>query len=298
MAAFGFSADYNNVLTAGVSEWLIKSGKSGDVGYVSILPIAEATAVVKTHSTADTRKRQKPFGAGIELRAKILGTSKTTCLQKLHLLCGYMNYHSVGFINAKGVSGQMGTFWRFVCDGNYDANRFIEIGADLGFLLADASLTDLDAVLNGGGSEVAADAADVLYGFAPGTVYPAGFSNLETRNAGEVSWETVGAFRNVSLTAELGVTKDSKLRSIGYCVNFNVAFDMMQTDEELALLDSFAAGEPDLKVTLSDGTIFTFANNIGIAFEYHNDKDMDDIAYTRVTASGSVSPATFVTLIS
>lgn len=297
MAAFGFSTDYTNILQAGITDWKIQSGKSGEVGFVSILPLAEGTVVLKSNATPDSKKRMKPFGAGLEARARILGTEKTTCLQKLHLLTGYMNTHRIEMNNGKYFRGAMGTFWRFVCDGSYDANRYIEIGADLGMLLSHASLVDIDETLTGG-LAAASDAADYLYGFAPGTIYPAGFSNLETRNAGETNWETVGAFRNVSLTAELGVTKDSKLRSIGYIVNVNVGFDMMQTDEELALLDTFAAGEPDFRVTLSDGTIFTFADNVGLSFEHHNDRDLDDIAYTRVSAMGSMTPAAFVAVIS
>jgi hypothetical protein len=297
MAAFGFTTDYTNVLTAGISDWKIFSGKAGEVGFVSLLPLAEGTVVLKTNSTADTRKRTRPFGAGVEARAKILGTEKTTCLQKLHLLTGYMNTHRIAMTNGKYFRGEMGTFWKFVCDGGYEANRFVEIGADLGMLLSHASLTDIDDTLTAG-MAAASDAADYLYGFAPGTIYPAGFSNLETRNAGETNWETVGAFRNPSLTAELGVTKDSKMRSIGYMVTVNIGFDMMQADEELALLDSFAAGEPDFRATLADGTIFTFADNVGLSFEHHNDKDMDDIAYTKVSATGAMTPAQFVAVIS
>jgi hypothetical protein len=290
MAAFGFTTDRTNLLPAGITSWVVQ--RLGDTGGIELAPIADATVAVKTLSARDSLQRQFPFAFGFEARCKVLGTAKTTFLQKLALLPGHVNTHQITGINGKIYTAVCGAYFKFVCDGSIDANRYVEIGADLGLLGS-----SLDTLLSTG-AVAAAGSADALYGMAPGTIYPAGFSAISTRNAGETAWETLGAFRNPSLTAELKVVKDQNLSSFGYAVNVNIGFDLMQTDEEILLLDSFAAGKPDLKVTLMDGTILTFADNTGVDFTLSDSSDMDDIVFIHVTATGTLTVAAFNSCIS
>jgi hypothetical protein len=294
MAAFGFTTDYTHILPAGISSWLIKSGKSGETGAVELAPIADATVKIATLSANDSRKRAHPFAFGLEARCKVLGTAKTSCLQKLNLLTGYMNTHQITAINGKSYTDEMGTYWKFVCDGNIDVNRYIEIGADVG-LINGTSI--LDTIL-GESTLPASASSDYLYGLSPGTIYPASFSALTVRNAAETAWEVIGTWRNPSLTAELKVVKDGNLRSIGYAVDVQLSFEMMQTDDEIELLDTLAAAQTDFKATLQDGTIFTFADNMGLNFSFDNASDIDDIAFIKVTGMCTLTPAEFVACIS
>ena len=295
MAAFGFATDYTHILPAGISSWLIKSGKSGEAGAVELAPIADGTVKIGTYVATDSRKRAHPFGFGLEARAKILGTAKASCLQKLNLLTGYLNTHQIVAISGESYTGSMGTYWKFVCDGSIDVNRYLEFGCDLGIINGTSTL---DGILSGPSLDPS-PSTDYLYGFTPGTIYPASFSALTVRNAGETAWEVIGAWRNPSLTAELKVVKDNNGRSIGYAVDVQLSFEMMQTySAEANLLDSLAANQTDFLATLQDGTIFTFVGNMGMSFTYDNASDMDDIAFIKVTGTCTLTPTEFVACIS
>lgn len=294
MAAFGFTTDYTNILPAGISSWLIKSGKAGETGAIELAPLADGTVKIGTLSAMDSRKKAHPFGFGLEARAKILGTAKTTCLQKLNLLTGYLNTHQIVTISGESYTAPLGTYWKFVCDGNVDVNRYLEVGCDAGFINATSIL---DTVL-GTAALAASNSADYLYGFSPGTIYPASFQTLEVRNAGETAWEVIGAWRNPSLTAELKVVKDNDGRSLGYAVDVQLSFEMMQTQEEALLLDTLAAAQTDFKAELQDDTLFTFADNMGLNFSFDNASDMDDIVFIKVNGMCTLTPAEFVACIS
>lgn len=294
MAAFGFAANGTNIVTAGLSTWMIKSKKAGEVGYVSLgtaSNMAEGSVTMESLTVKTTRGHEKPYATKIDAAAKILGTSKA-CLQKLNLISDYGVSSSIIAINGEKFAADMGFGWRFVCQGGYEANRYLEVSADL---TVQSSYMPLILV---GVTETAADPADYLYGFAPGTIYPAGFQALETRNAGETAWETMGKFQNPAFTATLVTTKESQGRSVGYAVACEISGDLMQTADNIDLMDNLEAGTPDFKATLSEGTYITFADNIGVHWTYSNASDMGDIAKIHVVGSCLLTPAEFVACIS
>jgi hypothetical protein len=301
MAAFGFSSTASNIKLGGISSWEVASaGDSSEP--ISLGALFDGRATVSALVQKNTKGQSIPFGADINISAKMLSTNKTTVLELLGLLYGPCK-QEVTFINGVVLtigtedSHLLGLGWRFDSSRDYDGSRFIEVMAK-GKILLSGSLFDLDDLFGSANLLTPAPPSGGLAAWSAAGYAPAGFSAFEIRNAGESNFETLGAFRSGKLICETLDAIDSQGRNVPYGVRFQVEAEMMQSSvTELELLDAVSAGTPDFKATLADGTTFTFADNCGVSWSYSNETDADGISFIRMTGDGVVQLSDWAGLV-
>lgn len=292
-------------MASGLSEWAVLSvGSQGDAFY-SLGLLRDGQVVAKTITQKDTRGRDHPYAIDLMVSAKMLQTDKAAVLQILNILGTYQMAQKVTALSGEtytsGLTKTWGFKWKLVIDGDVDADRHIEVMADRRLILSHASQYDWDDVLAAVPADGTKDGSDVLTTLVPATCIPAGFVTVEMKGvAGGDTFESAGIIRKAKLTAELLTQQDTTGQSIGYNVKIDVEVEMMQTSTEIAALDTLAANSNgiDWRLTAVDGTVFTFTDQLGVAWEYHNDKDSDDIAFTKVVGSGIISLSAFDSAIS
>jgi hypothetical protein len=297
-APYGLSRSLANVLAGAIESWKIMA--SGDAAYYSLGELFDGTIEATSLGQKTGLQQERGYAFKIEAKAKLLGTSKTGLLQLLSVLSTAVLTHKIKQFNGQYVLGEMGFGWKFDASKDYEGNRFLEVLADRIVIAQSATLMDWDDIMNGNPpADGAPVGGDVLNALAPGAAMPSGCSAFELRNTGEVNWETLGEFRNANITLAMTVRKDNQqmTRSAG-AVSIVVEAEMMQTGSERAKLDSILLGSPDFRVTLADGTILTFADQLGCGLRYSLPSSAEDSAFTRISGGGAVKLSDLATIIS
>jgi len=293
MAAFGFTSTGLDMLAGGFSTWKVKA--TGDGGFYSLGEIAEGKFTPKTLQIVDSKGQSRVYGVDVAITAQLLCSDKVGVLEQIPYLLETILTHKILFTNGVTATGDWGLGLKFDSTKDYDGIRFIEITAGKRILLT----SDWTALLATPAADGSPASSDILHALSATTFCAAGATAFETRNIGETSWETMGEFRNTKLTIQSKTTLDGHGRPRCYGLQITASCDMLQAAAaEMGLLDDLAGGRPDCRVTLADGTIFTFNNNVGVKWEIHNDKGIEDLAYTTVTYDGFVTLPTFAGLIS
>jgi hypothetical protein len=299
MGSFGFTQDRANIATAGINTWKLQGlAGAGQVGWADLGPLSNGSVLATLVSGPDTRQRQRPWAISFAAQARILGTEKATLLL-LAKLAGSQNLHSIKCSGGDpAFSGLFGTHWKFVCEGDMTADRYIELSANHTVLGDHATLDDWNSIRVPQTDVDPSDPADYLYGLAPTLRKPAGFENVWVRNTDESNWELPGAFRNCRMVIESVDYVDPKLRQVAYLCDVAVEFDLTQTAEENDLLVPLGWAELGYKIELADGTFFTFPLSLGVNWVHHNDKDNEDVRFTRITGTGRMGVSDLVACIS
>ena len=299
MGAFGFTSTVANIKVAGLSSWSVRRAPlvSPDVGYYSLGNLADGKVTTNLLTKKDTKGYPIPYGITFEASAKMLSTPKTTVLQLLDHLVDCPLIQKITAVNAVTFTGPWGFKWRFDSSADYDGFRYIEVMANDRFIISGTARDWPDLLTTP--ATGSADAGDALYAWVGGqNAIPAGMTAFETRNLAESTWETLGEFRNGKIVADCMTTLDNNGRYRTFGVHVTIEADMMQASStELALLDDVAVGVADLKATMADGTTFTFADNIGVSWSYHNETDSDGISFIHLVGETYMTPAAFVGII-
>jgi hypothetical protein len=300
MGALAIANDTTKIMTGAISTWGIRSGGGTTPdGVVYFGEMSDAKIEVTSLGRPATRQNEWPHGHRFTATAKVLGTAKAACLAKLNLLNNYVNTHVITLANGQTIGGtNLGTTWKFVCDGGYDADRYLEITADLSFPHSGQAV-DFDSIWDPA-AQTAATAGDPLYGFAPGASLNAGIYTIGLASAAMTN-ATLTHFRNTSLVVDPLVVKDSGGRSIQFGCKMIFGFDWMQTGEvgDIDLFNTII-GQNDIDLILTfaaDDAIIT-APGMGLKYTYNAGGNFDEIAFQRVELSRCYTPAEFVALIS
>ena len=289
MSAFGFSPTGNDILVDGIASWKVKwSGATPDDAYYDLGSTYDGVAALSTISRETSRKAPRPHAGKFQASAKFMDLCDTEA--KVELLSSMMGNNllaqSIATVSGKNFAGTMGSKWRFVIDGGYDANRYVELFADLNLLSS-----GFDTLMGSAPATGTPDSGDVLYGFDSLTTnnpMTSGVTALETRNAGETSWEAFPTWRNVKFTAETMGGQDYAGRTRGHSISVDIEADVIESATARLLLDTMAGGTPDVRVTTADGLIITIADLIGFDFNYSVGSNMDDFSFIKVSWKGSL----------
>jgi hypothetical protein len=297
-APYGLSRSLANVLAGAIESWKIMA--SGDAAYYSLGELFDGTVEATSLGQKTGLQQERGYAFRVEAKAKLLGTSKAGLLQLLSVLSTAILTHKIKQFNGQYVLGEMGFGWKFDASKDYEGNRFLEVLADRIVIAQSTTITDWDDIMNGAAPADGVSAGgDILNALAPGSGLPSGCSAFEIRNTGEVNWETLGEFRNANIALAMTVRKDSQgMTRCAGAVSVVVEADMMQTSSERAKLDSILTGAPDFRVTLADGTILTFADQLGCGLRYSLPSSAEDSAFTRISGGGAVKLSDLATIIS
>jgi len=304
MATIGMTEVSSGVLAAGLNSWYVKYGGAGYTGetaddaYYSLGTLYDGRVVIRSLAQGGPRQYMKPYANEIEVSAKMLGTPNATCLELLDHLADNGLKHKVTGINAKTFTGNWGACkWRFDSSANYDGNRFIEVSAKQRYVLSHASEFDHEDLIDTPDATGTPDAGDVLYTFAPGsTIAPAGVTSVTFDPAGDT--ETIGLFRDARLVCETVGVEDNKGRYVNHAIKVDFSVTMLQTADELQLIDNSISSTDSWVITLADGTIFTLSSKSGIEWEYHLEGDVDTQANIIVKGGGLITLAEWPGIVS
>ena len=180
----------------------------------------------------------------------------------------------------------IGMKWTFVNDKDMDGERYVQFNVDRS--LTQAEFAQLIGAPPADGTPNVVDTLYTLGQQTAADIFPAGFSTVQIQKTGETA-ELLGDVMEGKLTMELLTVQDSRQRAVGYAAQFAVDVKIMQASStELALWDDVVINKNNVIITLVDGTIFTFTNQVGVKFIYTSDKDSDGIKFIHLTGTGVV----------
>ena len=95
------------------------------------------------------------------------------------------------------------------------------------------------------------------------------------------------------MTLESFASKDNRGdEAYGYAWKVDVVVEDAETKEaELLKWPAIATPANEARVTLINGMVATFPTQLGVSHGYASEKDSDDIAFNKVTASGMIQNA-------
>lgn len=272
-----------------------------DHSYVDLYSLYEGKISVQSVAEMNTKKQSIDSAGKIALSGKLYNTDKATMLLFLNVLAQNNIEHAVktvggvwfGMMDVEGTVNYMGTKWKFVCDGDSDKMRYIELSASVVVDKVNIPLFfDRDPITIG-----TIRSGDVLYGMEAATeqtgIYPAGIQKFEISHIYSGSYQNVGSVMNGKVIIELLTTPDADGMEIGYGAKVDIEVRAQQSSaDELAQLGNLSGQDTFAKLTLLDGTVLTFASSggqqIGIAWDAVQEKDSDGLAYIKYTGTGII----------
>lgn len=293
-----------NIQVGGISTWEIRDTGTDQTWYtipfLKEVKVVERSLAVKSHAGA-----MKPYGFEWEVSGKMTATGDVTnCIQILEDIATQQLDTKVTAINgtiwdSAGATGDgAGIYWRFVSDGDMDADRYVEFRMDRRVRASDSDAfhTAQSNTETGTDAELAK-----LESLARNDIVPAGITEIGI-GVGNYTDYVMKYLRKTKFVAETLTTKDQYGRSIPYAVKLDVEVEALTADDaasqEITVLDTLQQSDFDLKVTFADGVTASIdssaANAVpGTTIEVHNDNDMDDIQYIKVMWSGTFTLANF-----
>lgn len=297
MAEIGFDLNHANIKPGGLASWKIKMGT--DIGHYSFGPLRDGKVNVKTLFDADGYGRQRPFALDVNATAKTLNTGKTGVLELLGKLGVTYANQILAATNGQKYSGQLGFYWRLVCEGGMSKSRYLELFADGQLMIDHATYDDLAVLLAASPTEGSPNGTDSMNGWDATTAsrVPAAFKSVTIAVDGDS--EDVGSIRNERLIISGISSKDNYGRSTVQKIQVECEFDMRQTSAELALMSAPAADAGfAYAIALADGAILTLSTDLGFHFEYDSLGSINDEAFIKVTGGGFVLPSAWAGIVS
>jgi hypothetical protein len=297
-----------DVVQAGLSALYAKVAGDSSTAYYSLGDFYEG----KFSANMLARKNKKGIANGHSMElvttARLMYTKKTVMMSVLPVLHKRDLDIIVRTDNGIDISSELltvpyfGFGWKFVCEGDMDKDRYIEIMSDR--LITGAEWTTVRGTMPSLG---VADPQDELYAIRAMTaaeVIAAGLSKVEFRLASAGSWtDELGSIRNAKVEVEGLTTKQQHGRTIGQKnIRVKVSVEALQSSAtELALLaassSTFINALYDFKITFAgDGMIMTLDNMAGAVFSYANDKDADDVSIIKLDIEGTITETQLASL--
>lgn len=207
---------------------------------------------------------------------------------------------TIGWI--KVTAAQVGVTYKIVADGNPDDDRYIELTWTGTFLntakdaMVRASIDD-DEFASSADSATAPYYAIGVYSAAKdggspayANIKPCGTSTIAHTDTAGGSGQTIGPVTNFKLSIAQLSSPDSIGRNLSSkTLDIACEYDWMSTTaSDLVLLDSMPVLSINTVITMTDGLIFTFSDQMGLATNYEITGGMDAIRVIRFTHTGKV----------
>lgn len=305
-----YASTRGNILQAGVSLIYAKVAGDASTKFYSLGDFYES----KVNVNELFRKNKKGIANGHSLdfltSAKLMYTNKTKMMAVLQALSIYdldfivRTDNGIDFSSSLLTVPYFGLKWKFVCEGDLDKDRYIEIGIDRRMI--GSEWTTVRGAIPALGANDPGDALNAINAMTEADVIAAGLTSIEFRLAAGSSWDNnLGQIRNAKVEIELMTTKQQEGRSIGQ-KNVRVSIEaegLQSSGTELALLaasgSTFINSLFDYKVTFAgDGMIMTLDNMAGAQFSYANDKDADDVSIVKFKIEGMITTTQLASLFS
>lgn len=195
---------------------------------------------------------------------------------------------------------------RYVADGNPSSNQFIEItvkGTILGSALdacVKASIDDGDFTIAGTSAQTFSALGNYSLCSAVtdagkdvgvlGDIKPNGFSSVALDDALSTGTdETLSNIRNGKIVMDFVAEDDSLGRPNVYGVDVSVEYESTLTDDAtLLLMDAMEVLNTQAIVTMLDGKVFTFDQELGFDTSFENVGDFDKLRIMRFMHKGRI----------
>lgn len=297
-----------NVLQAGLSLIYAKVAGDSSTRYYTLGDFFEGKVNAKEFVRKNKKGIPNGFSLDFKTAAKLMYTNKTKMMAVLNALSIYdldfivRTDNGIDFSSALLSNPYFGLNWKFVCEGDVDKDRYIEISIDR--RLIGSEWTTVRGTIPALGAEDPGDALYAIRAMTEADVIAAGLSKIEFRLASSGSWDNVlGSFRKTKVIVELLTTTEQLGRSIGQKnVRVSVEAEALQSSgTELALIasgsSSFINALFDFKLTFAgDGMIMTLDNMANAQFSYDNDKDADDVSVVKLNIEGTITTTQLASL--
>lgn len=301
--------------------------KTGSEKWQSLGLIRNAELKVTPYTTNNTYMKNLSIQSYLfETKAELLQTSTS----ELELLDSIMDGSNsflfqltdAGAISTGATEGwvtvsntQIGVAAKFITDTDPSKGQYIELnikgtlkGSELDAALK-ASIATADFHISTTASEtysnnsgsiggtifgyyVSATAGDVIG--IQGNIKPSGFSSLALDDHIASGALTLGRTTKGKMTIEWLAEEDSLLRPNTYGVDINAEYEYMTSDAaSLLLLDSINITNTDVVLTLLDGKVFTFTNQLGVEVTFENVGDFNSNRKMKFTHKGRVLKSDF-----
>lgn len=294
----------SQILPAGISQWGISDTTQSDTGYSAIPYLREGKIEIKTLETNNSLGQPVPYGYELSGSAKFPAVRTTANFMKtLDSLGRDLIEHRITFINGQIISSNpgtsamsptgFGTKWKLVSDKDMDGDMYVEMSIARRLTIAEYTkiLTTANAPTFGTSTTFTN-----LTSLTRADIVPAGISKIELGVASAGTYlDDIDNLRKGVFTAELLTTTDSHGQFIGYGIKIDFTIEAMETLEaELFKWDDIASRANECRITWANGLVCSLPSQLGITYSFTMDKDMDDIAFLKVSGSGIVTNASGV----
>jgi len=293
--AIGIALARGNVVVDGISNIQVSMGiASTTPKCYSFGELYDGKLTLTPITQKDSQGRNCTIAFTLECEAKLMYTSKTNCLKILdYLSVNYLDFVITAVNGTTYTSGLLtnkhfGFSWTFDSSKDVDGIRFVQIKIDRKLLIA-----EIDTLIGSNTAILAYNTADAVIALLESQTVadriPAGVTNYSLAPTG-AGLEDIGVIRNAKLQCELQTSLDNLGRSVGHSIKLHTEVEGMQAKStELALADNAAGISVDHSLTLMDGTVFKSINKQGIGWEFHSDKDTEDVAFIKFTGDGTIT---------
>lgn len=188
---------------------------------------------------------------------------------------------------------------RYVCDGNPSTNQFIEITVK-GTILSSALDAAIKASIDDNEFTIAGTSAQTFSSLGNyslcsattdagkdvgvlGDIKPNGFSSVALDDALSTGTdETLSNIRNGKIVMDFVSEEDSLGRPNVYGIDVSVEYESTLTDDAtLLLMDAMNVLNTQAIITLIDGKVFTFDQELGFDVSFENVSDFDKLRVMR-----------------
>lgn len=211
---------------------------------------------------------------------------------------------TIGWVTVS--ASQVGVTAKYIVDGNTSTNQRIEITVK-GTLFASAmdacvkaSIADVQFTLAATGAQTFSGLGNYTLSALVGNagkdvgvnadIKPNGFSSVALDDAlSSGTDETLTFVRNGKITFDFVSEDDTLMRPNVYAVDVMVEYESTLTDDAtLLLLDGLNVLNTQAIITLIDGKVFTFDQELGVEISFENIGDFDKLRALRFKHNGRI----------
>jgi hypothetical protein len=292
------SPSITNVKTAGIAEWQMGNSSQAEL-YTPIPYLRNGKVELKPLEVKNVKGMNIQHAYELTMSAEFLATGTTSLIKKLDTMGAMQVDYIITLTNRQVIDTKspggtppsptgLGLEWELVSDKDFDDVMFIRI-------IANRKITseEFTSIFVSTNSEDLGDGVGntPFYGMdsIPRTdIIPAGITKFECSSDTSYA-DDVNYLRNGKFNAKLLTTKDSRGQSFGYAVDLSYEFECLEgTEVEMLKWDAIVKRLNNIKITFPTGITFTGASMTNPSMSYMCDKDMDDVAFVKVTGSGRI----------
>jgi len=268
-----------------------KARLSGSTEFVNIPYLRDGQANVKSLHTLGETGRENPHS--MEFAASFKSRATKTVANHIELIDSLAGLDvdwqitardtGVHFDSSLLTPGFFGCRMRFVAEGGYESDRYIEYILDR-YLLKTEQPTLMGTVT---ASTPDTNAIDTLASLTLADIVPAAIRQIEF---GEGSYsELLANIRKAKFVLETMGDRDDLGRTRSTLAKISLEAECLQASiTEAALLDDYSDDDMDWRVTFCDGLVATMDSKIGYGHDFNLIADPEKDNFIKFFASGTI----------